>query len=322
MKKIRKYITNTLVRTGINPLINEKQINRVIEKLRYLNRTILKGPEAHIHIKKILSSGQPAAIGKMGDVELQAVTWHLNLPQFYKYTYCPPSFGALTLDTNAGVFPRTEENFHKFCGFYLERLNSLDVCGVWYNPSESVVIKKYCDSAAFVRLTCLEPYFHLQSPWSEAFAGKRILVVHSSTETMIKQYNKRESIWPMNPKVLPDFTLLTLKVPYLFSNKSFQDWFAMFKWLEDQVTNIEEKEGFDIALIGCGAGSMPMAVHVKKLGKIGIHMGGTAQVLFGIKGKRWDSVPYIRKLYNEAWCRPSEIEKPEGFEKLDKGGYW
>ena len=68
MKKIRKYITNTLVRTGINPLINEKQINRVIEKLRYLNRTILKGPEAHIHIKKILSSGQPAAIGKMGDV--------------------------------------------------------------------------------------------------------------------------------------------------------------------------------------------------------------------------------------------------------------
>ena len=203
-------------KTGIDSLIHENQINRKIEKLRYLNHTQLKGPEAHLCIKEILSSGQPAAIGKMGDVELQALTWHLNLPQFYKYTYCSPSFGALTLDTNAGVFPRTEENFHKFCDLYLERLNGLDVCGVWYNPSESVVIKKHCDTPVLVELRSLEPYFHLQSPWSEEFAGKRILVVHSSTETIRKQYKKRESIWPTNPKILPDFTLLTLKVPYFF----------------------------------------------------------------------------------------------------------
>ena len=37
-------------------------------------------------------------------------------------------------------------------------------------------------------------------------------------------------------------------------------------------------------------------------------MSGATQLLFGIKGKRWDDHPVISKLYNPAWVRPDETE--------------
>ena len=35
-----------------------------------------------------------------------------------------------------------------------------------------------------------------------------------------------------------------------------------------------------------------------------VQMSGATQLLFGIKGKRWDTHPIISKLYNEAWGPP------------------
>ena len=43
---------------------------------------------------------------------------------------------------------------------------------------------------------------------------------------------------------------------------------------------------FDVAIIGCGAYGLPLAVEAKRMGKQAIHMGGATQVLFGIKVNR------------------------------------
>ncbi|MBK6274009.1 MAG: hypothetical protein IPF58_04575 [Saprospirales bacterium] len=51
-------------------------------------------------------------------------------------------------------------------------------------------------------------------------------------------------------------------------------------------------------------------------------MGGATQILFGIKGKRWDNFPAIKNLYNEYWNRPLLSEKPEGFNLLENGTFW
>ena len=83
-----------------------------------------------------------------------------------------------------------------------------------------------------------------------------------------------------------------------------------------------DKIDFDIALIGCGAYGLPLAAHVKRAGKIGVHMGGCLQILFGIMGKRWDEHPIISKLYNDNWVRPSELEKPKSYLKVEDGCYW
>jgi hypothetical protein len=83
-----------------------------------------------------------------------------------------------------------------------------------------------------------------------------------------------------------------------------------------------EKVDFDIAIIGAGAYGLPLAFHVKSLGKKAIHMGGATQILFGIKGKRWDHHEVISKLYNEHWVRPLPSERPEHYYDIEKGCYW
>ena len=79
---------------------------------------------------------------------------------------------------------------------------------------------------------------------------------------------------------------------------------------------------FDIALIAAGAYGLPLAAHVKSIGKQAIHIGGSLQILFGIKGNRWDSMPGINKFYNEYWTRPSPDETPKEFSGVEGSTYW
>ncbi len=81
-----------------------------------------------------------------------------------------------------------------------------------------------------------------------------------------------------------------------------------------------QKKDFDIALIGCGAYGFQLASRIKQMRKQAVHMGGSLQTLFGIKGARWD-INYAH-MYNESWVYPSEAETPNGYEKVEGGCYW
>lgn len=60
---------------------------------------------------------------------------------------------------------------------------------------------------------------------------------------------------------------------------------------------------YDIVLLGCGAYGFPLAAYAKRRGKQAIHMGGSLQLLFGIKGKRWEDQNYaIRARENVQHC--------------------
>ena len=76
-----------------------------------------------------------------------------------------------------------------------------------------------------------------------------------------------------------------------------------------------DKIDYDIALIGCGAYGFPLAAYAKKTGHQAVHIGGSLQLLFGIKGKRWEKsgcytihCNYEDLLKNPAWVRPSEYD--------------
>jgi len=95
-----------------------------------------------------------------------------------------------------------------------------------------------------------------------------------------------------------------------------RDWFhaleEMKKAMEDQ------RDHFDIALIGAGAWSLPLAAHAKAIGKKGLHLGGSLQLLFGIEGGRFDNWG----LYNDRWIRPLPEDRPPDFTRMEKGAYW
>ena len=88
--------------------------------------------------------------------------------------------------------------------------------------------------------------------------------------------------------------------------------------MKNQISNCD----YDVAIIGCGAYGLPLAAHVKRMGKVGIHIGGATQILFGIKGKRWESIPAVSKLINEHWVKPLPEETPSEFRNMEDGAYW
>ena len=49
-------------------------------------------------------------------------------------------------------------------------------------------------------------------------------------------------------------------------------------------------------------------------------IGGALQLLFGIKGRRWDRE--FSSIYNDAWVRPEENEKPRNANSVEGGCYW
>jgi hypothetical protein len=85
-----------------------------------------------------------------------------------------------------------------------------------------------------------------------------------------------------------------------------------------------DKTEYDICIIGCGAYGLPLAAHVKRMGKKSIHLGGVTQLLFGIKGKRWEEYivwPYMN-LFNEHWIRPGERSSVKNGNSVEGGCYW
>ena len=156
-------------------------------------------------------------------------------------------------------------------------------------------------------------------PWSLFLAKKRVLVIHPFTESIELQYKLRENLFS-NTKVLPEFNLLTLKCPqtHVYNQTGFESWFEVLQNLKNKIEKIE----FDVAIIGAGAYGLPLASFVKELGKHAIHIGGATQILFGIKGKRWEDRKEFHSFFNEYWKSPLETEKPKNYKSLEEGAYW
>jgi hypothetical protein len=217
---------------------------------------------------------------------------------------------------NAGIFPIDHSTISRFYNEMVLLLSEIDILGSWLK--EEQYFAHLLQGSIKVSLADLEPYYH-HNPWSAALEGKKVLVIHPFEKTIHAQYEKNKLLFA-NPDVLPDFDLITIKAVQSIADtpNEFKDWFEALNSMKNKISNTD----FDIAIIGCGAYGMPLAAHVKSLGKQAIHLGGATQILFGIKGKRWDSIPKIASLYNEHWTSPLLEERPEEFMKVENGCYW
>lgn len=322
MNVFRKSLHGFMDATGLDRKVSVVVVNSWLERKRHAFAGVLDDAAGNDAIGERIRDGRPSAAGKIGDIEMKCLCWHLGIRNLYKYTFVPPTFGELELREQAGVFPATEAVYHRFCDLFLERLADLDIAAVWFNPGEASVLSRHAPAAVRTSLRALEPYFFPQRPWSAALAGKRVLVIHPFAESIVGQYRRRQAIWAATPDVLPDFELVTIKAPYGFSANRFADWFAMLRFIEERMEVLAADDAFDVALVGCGAAGVPLAVHSKRLGKIGIHSGGPTQLLFGIRGGRWDHRPEFQSFFNEHWIRPKAEETPEEAATVDHGGYW
>ena len=319
---LKSRLRQLVFASRLDRVVNLARLNEPRERRLCRRRLVHRGAAAHAFIRDLIHAGRPAAVGKLGDVEVKALAWRLGIPRYYTLGRAVPTLGEQELFEQAGVFPKSAAVYQRFCDTFLERLASLDICALWHNPGEYEITARACPAAGWTDLTALEPYFNPTAPWSAALAGKRVLVVHPFEDSIRRQYVRRDEIWRSIPGLLPEFKLVTLRSPYGFSANAFPDWFAMLAWLEERVTALAANPGFDVAPIGCGAAGIPLAAHCKRLGKIGLHTGGATQLCFGIRGGRWDTRPEFQSFFNDAWIRPAAGETPAEAPRVDRGGYW
>jgi hypothetical protein len=252
---------------------------------------------------------------RLGTSELTAV---FRYSQFMKGKRPYDAKDYAGLDVAAGFFPVNAESVGRYYHRMVDDFSYIDVLGSWLR--EELYFRNELKKAVRCPLEDLEPYYH-PNPWSEALEGKRVLVVHPFAATIERQYQFRESLFSDN-RILPKFDLATIRAVQSIGTTGgraqFSDWFSALDYMEQAIA----KTTFDVAIIGCGAYGLPLAAHVKRLGKVAVHLGGATQVLFGIRGQRWDSIPKISAFFNSFWTRPDETDRPENYQQIEGGCYW
>lgn len=290
--------------------------NTTFKLRKYILPKKMDANEAQEIIYNLLKSNSPCMIGRFGSVEIQGVIngispWPLHYilkKRTYKY-----------LINNAGFFPTNRSSVKRFAKLMIKSMRCCDCLASW--RIEEFFFRGKLKRAKKVSLDSLmpvNPEINVEYKWGKALENKKVLVISPFAELIEAQYhNKRQFIWE-SPNMLPLFKELhTLKSVNSVGGKkncNFETWFDALEYMQKEIDKID----FDIAILGCGAYGFPLAAYIKNKGKKAIHIGGATQLLFGIKGKRWEGAPFI----NENWVSPRVEDRPKGFENVEGGCYW
>lgn len=329
--------TKTFLLKGLS-----KVYKKVVKKSYYDQHPycVFNRQEANDIVFNAIQSGKPIMLTRYGSIEIGVVnTFQIQqrrsafLGKLIDYItdktdmpWMDENF-PLFMSRNAGVFNPTPEILECFAERYLEDSKIIDIL-MSVNYKEKFM--PLPDSCQYIHFESVYPFF-VEKPWTRILKGKKVLVVHPFAESIEKQYARKELLFE-NKEVLPEFELKTLKAVQssAYAEVPFKDWFEALKYMEDEISKID----FDICILGCGAYGLPLAAYVKRLGKQAIHLGGGVQLLFGIKGQRWEgeyewtyntkeklNMNY-RDLFNEYWVRPSNEEIPQRAKEVEGACYW
>ena len=277
----------------------------------------------------LIQSGKPCMISKFGTIELSTLmAYKSSLQEKYSlndWIDCiiglrPTLWGPINIDalcSNAGFFPNDISLLRRFYDENLSAIKEIDVLGSYIYGEK--MFSEELNAAKRVNLYGYYFPFLYKNPWTKLLKGKKVLVVHPFSEDIQRQYAKRELLFD-DPDVLPEFTLITYKSvqSMLGIRTEYDTWFDALNKMKLDISKID----FDIALIGCGAYGMPLAAHIKRMGKQAVHLAGCTQLLFGIIGKRWEDLPLTKKYINEYWIHPSPDYIPAEARKIEGGCYW
>jgi hypothetical protein len=228
-----------------------------------------------------------------------------------------------------GIFPAQPDFYLTFNQFYVEKVRTIDCLGLILDPVMGPKI------VSFYNLVNKFIYFRDQIPdksspsnrencYLHFFEGKKILLICPFAELLRQRATREifEGVWSKTGKkwFYPK-GVEALEFPYGFASETHRKYASTIDLLGAIEAEIERKD-FDVALIGAGGLSIPLASFVKQIGKISISLGGDLQVLFGVVGKRWRNLErWKRDYFNEWWIDMPTRYKPTETDIAD-GAYW
>ena len=315
---LQKTYKNIFIATSKESMQRENNSNIVSQKLINL-----------------IKSDKPIMVARYGATELMCIINYLgvksgrpNLISYIrnnKFDWWWDEKKLNQIEQWSGFFPATIENVERFCQLMINDSSQVDALASWLDNEK--YLGKYLKKAYRFQGLFLDPFWS-STPWTVALKGQKVLVIHPFESAIKSQYNKREFLFS-NPDILPEFELYTIKaVQSLGGECQYSSWFEALDAMKFEIDKID----FDVCLLGCGAYGFPLAAYIKQKGKKAIHMGGSLQLLFGIKGKRWENPMYGAKeleiegkypaLMNEFWIYPGEEGKPKNASIVEGACYW
>lgn len=272
-------------------------------------------------ISKLIENKKPFSVTRIGLGEIRWIDWFIRESDNSNYDSLAQLYNKIEQE---GVYGNCAEYFFSE---YTNGISSADVNVFWQNADGSNLLyneqinifNKYSPNSIKVDIDALSS-FKNENHWSKKLEGKKVLIIYPFIETIKSQYTLRDQIWTGNHYgKLPEFDLKTYKPVWSLGGcKPHSSWKESLEFMKREISDIE----FDIALLGCSHYGIPLCGYIKdELQRSAIYLGGEVQILFGIKGARWDQWPIVTQYYNEYWTRAVD-EVPVGHHIMDGGCYW
>ena len=266
-------------------------------------------------IKQCIQQKRPMSFGKLGAVETDC----LANSEIQKTVVWGENLGI-----NAGVFPLTQQIVNRWSAEYIEAIQSLDACVEWWYQKDSALLDKYNPTRLISNdIDDLLPFYLKQESWHYCLEQKTVLVVHPMAATILSQFKKYSYLWP-GAKIKELITVPSYYPPWLTESHPYQNFFDCLAAMQNQIA----QHKFDFAIVGAGAYSLLLLKFIKELGVPCVHLGGQTQLLFGIRGKRWET-EYTeawreKNFYNSStlWVRPLPADVPSNNKIVENGCYW
>jgi hypothetical protein len=278
---------------------------------------LLSLEQLHARITQAIKTAEPMAVGRLGGVEGLIVRWACGIPGGLPLSLRRPIYRETTIGaTNAGIRPRNRESYRLFGNLAYEALGHMDLRGVWKTDDEAVVLSRLLSAPVF-NVETIAPSISNPEHWMRAMDGKRVLVVSPFETTIQRQIPHLAKVWSgANWKPEVDFRIV--KFPYLIDESYPESWWEVY----NRIGTVVSEGDYDVALFGCGGLGLPFAALAKAAGRVGIHLGGHLQLLFGICGQRHLDQHWHGVSINSHWVRPDESEVPQSAQRVENRCYW
>ena len=237
------------------------------------------------------------SVVRMGNVEVTAL---LQDEGIYEQMY-----------TNAG-FVGDEKEFKKWKNDYVRALYRCDTILDVYSCPSFIICGDLLTKLNLWKPTL--PYCEEVEPWLQLIqtiqmnTNKPIVVVNYFADEMKKQCKKLK-------KIHPDFDIkdnfIFIKTKNTIRGNEDGTYSKNLAELLERCKAVDAQHYF----VGCGCYGLPLCDALKSNGRNAFYVGGLIQLLFGLRGKRWDSRKVIKDRINDAWIYPKR--KPNNAEGVE-----
>ena len=258
-------------------------------------------------IVKHINSNAPLSIVRMGNVEAQQMLSDKLFSQ---------------MKTNAGFFG-DDNDLKKWKSMFMKALVNANLNLRVYTCHSFLVCDKVTQKLNLWIPTL--PYIEKVEFWFSllnAIKTEKIGFVSYFKKDIERQISKMKWIYPPR-KDKAHLRVSTRSWKIIYSENTIEgnqpkdkSWFDV---LDDLVERCLAQD-CDVYFISCGCYGLILCDRLKEAGKKAIYIGGLLQLLFGLKGKRWDEREEINEYYNKYWVYPNT--KPQGWDKIEGGCYW